>query len=230
VKVFSVWLVVLCVACTSSAPVARPTTQADWDAGLAGLARLRATFQTHPYTQPVTVDFFEPRSRRRFTGRGAVGVDPGRAMRMILVGPAGEPALDVWVTRSAWRFVVPAIHLVRRGGSESPPGLPVGFFRSWFVDPLGGTLLALGPGDELVVRDIAGGTLHITNASATHGEVRRRDRTSTETFAYTLAPASGHASYVHEGTGLAVNVTLGAAQAEAPDPQAFVDPDHGGSP
>ena len=186
-------------------------TQVEWDAARARLERLRAALPHAPYTQPVTVDFFEPRSRRHFDGRGAVGVDPGHAMRMILVGPAGEPALDVWVTRDAWRLVVPAIRLVRRGGAETPAGSPVGFFRSWFVDPLGGNLLALGPAAEsadsareLIVRDPFGGTLHVLEADAGDTlhriRVRRRSGAHTESFSY----AGGHASYRDESSGLTV--------------------------
>lgn len=210
-------------ACAARAPDARAPdpTQAEWDAALARLARLRAALPRAPYTQPVTVDFFEPRSRRHFEGRGAVGVDPGRAMRMILVGPAGEPALDVWVTRDAWRLVVPAIGLVRRGGRETPSGTPIGFFRSWFVDRLGGRLLSLGAGGELILRDPFGGTLHVTRADASGFTIRRRSGTHTESF----ESQGGRASYRDESSGLSVEVTLGPIGPEAPDPEAFSDPD-----
>ena len=232
-----------CVACASAPPpplrtlepearvrsqtTTVPTpTQAEWDHARARLARLRAALPHRAYTQPVTVDFFEPRSRRHFDGRGAVGVDPGRAMRMILVGPAGEPALDVWVTRDAWRLVVPAIHLVRRGGRDAPDGTPIGFFRSWFVDPLGGRLLCLGPDGELVIRDPFGGTLHVVRAGADGFDVRRRSGTHTESF----DSRGAHARYRDEPSGLAIEVALGEVQREAPDPAAFQDPDLGGAP
>jgi hypothetical protein len=193
------------------------TTQAEWNDG-----------PKQPYSQTFSVELLEPRSRRRFTGRGALGVDPGRAMRMILVGPMGARALDVWVTRDAWRMQVPAVHLLRRGGSESPPGLPIGFFRSWFVEPLAGSLLALGPGGALVVRDPAGGTLHVSYDE--HGasraiRVRRRHGTQTETLLYRVDAAGGRATYRDEGSGLEVDVTLDATQTSTPDPDAFVDPD-----
>jgi hypothetical protein len=219
-----------CAAATE--PPAQPT-QAQWDDGLRRLSTLRDTFPKKPYTQPVTVDFHEPYTRRRFEGRGAVGVDPGRAMRMILVGPAGEPALDVWVTRDAWRMVVPAIHLVRRGGRDAPASMPIGFFRSWFVDPLGGHLLALGRGGELVVRDDDGGTLRVSDVTLgeeTGAHVRRRRDQAIETFAFAVRKDGGRASYVSESTKLAVGVKLGAVQSEPPDPLAFVDPDQGGAP
>ena len=213
--------------CASAAGPAVNPTQAQWDDGLRRLEALRATFPKSAYTQPVTVDFREPYTRRRFEGRGAVGVDPGRAMRMILVGPAGEPALDVWVTRDAWRMSVPAIHLVRRGGRDAPDGMPIGFFRSWFIDPLGGHLLAIGRHDDLVVRDGEGGTLDVSDvalAPRTSAHVRRRKARATERFAFAMGKDGGTASYVSESTGLAALVKLGPVQSEPPDPQAFEDP------
>jgi hypothetical protein len=212
-------------ACASVTPLsAHQTTQPEWDDGLARLARLRASFPMKPYTQTIGVDLFEPRSRRHLTGRGAVGVDPGHAMRMILVGPMGGRALDVWVTREAWRMEVPAVHLLRRGGVDAPSSLPIGFFRSWFVDPLGGRPLALGPGGELIVRDIAGGTLRITE-EAYGAHVDRRHGASGETFTYAKRPEGDRARYVDHATGLEVDVTLDPIQASPPDPDAFVDPD-----
>jgi hypothetical protein len=218
------------VGCASAAEPPVSPTQAQWDDGLRRLEALRATFPKTAYTQPVTVDFREPYTRRRFEGRGAVGVDPGRAMRMILVGPAGEPALDVWVTRDAWRMSVPAIHLVRRGGRDAPDGMPIGFFRSWFIDPLGGALLAIGRHDDLIVRDREGGTLDVSDVSFAPrptAHVRRRKGRATERFGFSLGKDGGTASYVSESTKLAVEVKLGPVQSEPPDPQAFEDPGDG---
>jgi hypothetical protein len=210
--------IVSALGCTPP-PEPYDVTQPQWDDGLVRLAALRATFPKKPYTQPLTVTFFEPRSRKRFEGRGAVGVDPGRAMRLILVGPAGDAALDVWVTRTAWRMAVPAIGMRRRGGTESPPGLPVGFFRSWFVDPLGGRPLALGRAGELIVRDDAGGTLDIAG-SPDSMTITRRHGTATEV----LAAKPNLAVYDDRTTGLEVSIALEPVQSDPPSPQAFDDP------
>jgi hypothetical protein len=199
-------------------------TQAQWDEGLARLDRLRATFRTQAYTQNVTVTFFEPRSRKRFEGRGAVGVDPHHAMRMILIGPTGGVALDVWVTREGWRMAVPAINMLRRGDARSPAGLPIGFFRSWFIDPVGGRPLALGRHGELIVRDVADGTLQITETSR-GALVRRRSGMAVETFSFERSRNGEHAHYVDEITHLEIDVALEPAQDTAPLPEAFVDPD-----
>jgi hypothetical protein len=210
----------LVASCASASAEPYDVTQAQWDAGLARLAQLRASFPKQAYTRNVTVTFFEPRSRRRFEGRGAVGVDPGHAMRLMLVGPAGEIALDVWVTRDHWRMSVPAIHFLKRGGTESPTGMPIGFFRSWFVDPLAGRPLALGREGQLIVRDTAGGTLHI--APTTNGaDIVRRHGAGIETFSYDET----RAHYVDHATGVEVDVGLEPPQDTPPLPQAFVDPD-----
>ena len=221
-------LVLAALGCATPYEPPKQPTQGEWDAGLRKLARIRDALPKKPYTQPITVELSEPYTRRRFEGRGAVGVDPGHAMRMILVGPAGEPALDVWVTRDAWRMSVPAIHLVRRGGRDAPDGMPIGFFRSWFIDPLGGHLLAIGPSDDLVVRDDEGGTLDVSDVSFAprpSAHVRRRKGRATERFGFALGKDGGTASYVSESTKLAVEVKLGPVQNDPPDPQAFEDPE-----
>ena len=63
---------------------------------------------------------------------------------MILVGPGGTTALDVWVTKDRFRFAVPAIKLEKRGGVDpaEAKGLPIGMLRWWFLSPLAGRLLA----------------------------------------------------------------------------------------
>ncbi len=230
--------VVLALAATAcAAPYVPPKepTQAEWEDALRKLAALRASFPKKPYTQPITVDFHEPYTRRRFEGRGAVGVDPGHAMRMILVGPGGGTALDAWVTRDAWRMAVPAISFQRRGGRDAPTSTPVGFFRAWFIDPLGGRLLALGRGGSFILRDDAGGTSDISidahEPGVFAGRGARRSGKATERFEWVTRARGGEAHYRHLESGLGVDVELGPPQSEAPDPQAFVDPDeaHGAS-
>ena len=224
--VASALLVTACVAPTRPAPVG--PSQAEWDHARVELARLRSELPQRPYTQPIHVSLREPITGKRFDGRGAVGVDPGHAMRMILIGPGGGTALDVWVTRDAWRMVVPAISFVKRGGVEAPASTPIGFFRAWFVDPLGGRLLAIGPTGSLVLRDDSGGTTELEIVSRPGlfaGVGRRRSGTATERFTWEPRADGGKASYRHLGSGLRVAVELGPPQSEPPDAAAFADPD-----
>ena len=219
-------LLTACAAPARLAPVG--PSQAEWDHARAELARLRSELPRRPYTQPIRVSLREPITGKRFDGRGAVGVDPGRAMRMILVGPGCGTALDVWVTRDAWRMVVPAISFVRRGREEAPASTPIGFFRAWFVEPLGGRLLALGPTGSLVLRDDSGGTTELEIVSRPGlfaGVGTRRSGAATERFTWETRADGGKASYRHLGSGLRVDVELGPPQSEPPDEAAFADPD-----
>ncbi len=219
-------------ACAAEGRTPPPsTTQAEWDRARADLARLRAELPPEPYTQPIHVTLREPYTGRQFDARGAVGVDPGHAMRMILIGPGGGTALDVWVTRDAWRMSVPAISFQRRGGRDAPPSTPVGFFRTWFLDPLGGRLLSLGRGGSFIVRDEAGGTSELAlqtdprEPGVFAGTARRRAGETTERFEWATRSSGGTARYRHLDSGLRVDVELGPPQTEAPDPAAFADPD-----
>jgi len=55
--------------------------------------------------------------------------------------------------------------------------------------------------------------------------VDRRHGAGAETFAYAKRPERDRARYVDHATGLEIDVTLDAIQADPPDPDAFVDPD-----
>ena len=81
------------------------------------LAITRDAAPERPYTERVVVAMREPRTGKVFQARGAVAVDPGHALRMILIGPGGMTALDAWVTDDHFRVVVPPISLERRGGA-----------------------------------------------------------------------------------------------------------------
>jgi hypothetical protein len=154
---------------------------------------------------------------------------------MILVGPGGATAMDAWVTREKWRFAVPALDTVKRGGGESPPGLPVGFFRFWFLAPLRGDLLTVqalqGGGARLVVKDGAAvvDLRDVHEPPLLHLLATRRTGDVKEIFewrGHSLSPTVGdRASYAQPDAGLRVDVVVEAVGAERPDPEAFVDPD-----
>jgi len=119
---------------------------------------MRDEVPREPYVELIRVALREPRTGSVIEGRGAVAVDPRRAMRLVLLGPGGRTALDVWVSSDAWRFSVPAIDMIRRGQADQPSSdVPVGFFRWWFLEPLDGRLLSIAPsrngGRQFVLRD-----------------------------------------------------------------------------
>jgi hypothetical protein len=80
------------------------------------------------------------------SARGAVAIETPDRLRMILLGPGGTTAMDLWVSGDAYRFAIPAASRVLAGSREDPPsarrGLPVDFLGWWLLDPLGGELLA----------------------------------------------------------------------------------------
>jgi hypothetical protein len=146
------WLAGVVVALALGGCVPRPELRIDlpdpsareWTRLRERLAITRDATPDRPYTERIVVAMREPRTGKVFQARGAVAVNPGRALRMILVGPGGVTALDAWVTDEQFRVVVPPISLERRGGAEpvAARGLPVGFLRWWLLHPLEGRLLA----------------------------------------------------------------------------------------
>jgi hypothetical protein len=195
-----------------------------------------------PYGAIVRVTLREPKSGLVFVARGAVAVDPHRAVRMILIGPGGGTSLDAWVTPAAYRIEVPPLGIVRRGGAFSDPRLPVDFFRWWFLSPLEGRLLAsfvpLGAAKEArlfvlrrdeatVVFEDAGlsGALEIVATERRPGHLERVFFRGRE-----LAPHAGdRAEYEEPKTGVRAEVFVESVDAAAPEPAAFLDPDEGGA-
>jgi hypothetical protein len=224
-------------------PAADAPSQVVWTTARSRLAALRATESTRPYAVVLRVAFREPGSGKVVEARGALAVRPHDAMRMILVGPGGATALDLWVTREKWRFVVPAADFKRSGGtgSDDARGLPIGFFRWWFLAPLDGRLLSAA-GDErhptLLLRD-AGSTIIVRDLGSPAGAhliaLRREAKDghalveALEWMGADLAPRSGdRARYVQSGTwgaGLEVEVLVETVVRGEPDPAAFEDPE-----
>jgi hypothetical protein len=164
---------------------------------------------------------------------------------MILLGPGGATALDAWVTLDAYRFEVPAIGLIHRGGARADSGLPVEFFRWWFLAPFDGRLLASFGGSALAERGIrlcdgrlfllrsGGSTVTLCDTSPVPAgplriQASRRgggalDRLS---FRGRADPHAGdRAVYEEVRSGVRVEVDVESSNADPPDPLAFRDPD-----
>jgi hypothetical protein len=231
--------------CAEAAPFTKlpRVTQREWDRGRAALAAARAELPKEPYTLVVAVDMVEPYTGRTFTARGGLAVMPGRAVRLQLLGPGGSTALDAWLSRERFRFDVPAVDVHKRGAIDGPEaaGLPVGFFRFWFLSQLEGRLLFAKPtreGTYFVLRD---GDATVEMFRATHGghvEAERveKGRLSVEELSVTsrgARPGAGdvalyRSSFVGVGArrtpGLVARVRVESIGDEAPDPEAFVEP------
>lgn len=139
--------------------VVAPTTIADWQRGLSRLSELRRAALA-PRTQRIALTIHEPRSGRVISARGALALAPPEALRMILIGPGGTTALDLWLRGDRFQFEVPAIDLKRRGDLRGPRadrrGLPVDFLAWWLLRPASGKLLfqaRQGAAHRFVLRD-----------------------------------------------------------------------------
>ena len=87
---------------------------------------------------------------RGFEGRGVLAVRPRHALRMILLGPGGTTAMDVWIRDDRYRVAIPALDRVVRGDAATPAaeqrGLPIALLSRWLVDPFGGCVVAAHAG------------------------------------------------------------------------------------
>ncbi|HEX7667224.1 MAG TPA: hypothetical protein VF407_21985 [Polyangiaceae bacterium] len=240
--------------CAPSSPPIPAATQATFSEGRMILAELRRRSPHGAFVENVRVTMKEPRSGRTIEARGAVAVEPRHAMRLVLLGPGGATALDVWVTRDAWRFAVPSLDVVRHSqdgdtDDDKAAGFPIGFFRWWFLEPLDGKLLTafdlpLSEEDRkyatalhylvlrkdestvgLKIADTPRGRLYF----ATRRTVGQRsvDHLHWASHAFSPEPGLG-ASYTQTGTGIRVDIEVESISPDEPDPAAFLDPDHGG--
>ena len=225
-----------CAARTTSWHGATPET---WPALRHALALERATRATQPWAAGVGVTLREPRTGRVIHGRGGLALLPGRALRMILVGVAGVTMLDAWITPRRWRVAVPPLGLVRRGRSDEPVDLPIGFLRWWFFTPLEGKLFAAtldGAAPVWLLRD-GGAVVEVRAGSCDRGSrlfVARRRRGRAESVDECRGgsgPGVGdHVRYEDAGSGLVIELVLESVSAEPPGEEAFADPDVEGAP
>lgn len=207
-------------------------SQAEWTLSRERLAHVRAEQPERPYVERVRLAIVDPRSGKEYMARGAVAISPDRAARMLLLGPGGTTALDVWVTKERFRFSAPAIQLEKRGGTDpnEARGLPIGMLRWWFLSPLGGRLL-LGRSNQhesaWLLRD-GNATVTVRTDGRRFVAVRREGEAmeGIEWLGRGLVPRAGsRGRYVEATYGLRVEVIVEEVMPDEPDPAAFVDPD-----
>jgi hypothetical protein len=226
------------LACATKAPAARSTPDpSEWNALHKKLEGLRLARPSQPWAAGVRVTMDEPAAGRSLEARGAIAVAPGKAVRMILVGGAGLTMMDAWVAPERWRIAIPPRSMVRRGGSEEPNDLPIGFLRWWFITPLRGTLFAGGEtaaGTEWLLRDgdavndLLAGRCDVGRLLRVQRRVRGRAELVDECTMLAVPRAGDWVKYADEATGLRVDLVVESVSGEAPRPEAFSDPDAGG--
>ncbi len=207
-------------------------SQREWALSRERLAHVRAEQPARPYVERVRLAITDPRSGRQYQARGAVAVSPDRAARMMLVGPGGTTALDVWVTKDRFRFAVPGIQLEKRGGHDPAEarGLPIGLLRWWFLDPLGGRLLIAHSDAKESAWLLRDGDAFVTvRTDGRRFLAVRKEGDALEGIEWLgrgITPRAGSRGRYVDGTyGLRVDVVVEEVMAEEPDPAAFADPD-----
>lgn len=214
-------------------------SQEEWTLSRERLARMRSELPRRPYVERVQIGVVDPRTGKVYRARGAVAVSPEHAARLVLVGPGGATALDMWVTPDRYRFAIPAIKLEKRGGVdlEDARGLPVGFLRWWFLSPLSGKLLLARSSRSEVAFLLRDGPATVT--LRTNGERFIAIRRSTDNGGHLeglewssrgLEPTAGASGqYIDGEHGLRVQILVEEVLDEEPDPAAFLDPDTQGT-
>jgi hypothetical protein len=231
-----------CAGCaTRERPELRPALSfREWSRRRASFSEIRGAIEAQrPYALRVRASIREPRTGHAFEARGAVAVSPHRAARLVLVGPGGGTAIDAWVTPMRWRLAIPPVDFVRRGGTDTDAahGLPVGFFRWWFLAPFDGALIMSDAVDTprfAILRDgratvemfvgVSDGKALVSAVRREAGAIERL-----QWWGSSGGPGEGdRAVYVQEPSGLRVDVDVEGVGGE-PEPEAFADPDAAGA-
>jgi hypothetical protein len=228
-----------CPSCTSTRPAPWPqATAQSWSQLSQELEQQRLARPRAPWSAGLRITLRDPTSGRVVDGRGAIAVEPGQAVRMILTGAAGATMLDAWVTPTRWRVAVPPLEVVRRGDLLEPRDMPVGFLRWWFLTPLTGVLFAATFMDEgrLWLLRQGGAVIELREGSCSRGRLlhatrrlKGRGETVDECSAHPAPSVGDSARYVDEASGLCVDVLLESIATEPPSDEAFRDPDASGS-
>jgi hypothetical protein len=237
--------------CSCAAQVAEPQrpTLAAWRAARSRLAAIRRLSEdAGQRTLRIAMTIREPLTGQTLQARGALAIAPPHALRMILLGPGGTTALDLWVNGDRFRFAIPAIDLLRRGDASTPRasmrGLPVDFLRWWLLRPASGKLLWHVPdrdADRFFLRD---GSALIDLRVTSQGQLTARRtswaadpsappaddgasplRLAGEELVLATRIGCGPVRYTQLSTGLEVAIRCEGQAAGPPDPRAFIDPD-----
>ena len=173
-------LVAATAACAGRAPqAAAPSAEGYLEAAKRVSALRRGQ---EPFTDEIAVELEAPYLPGGLRARGAVAVRPEtRELRMILLGPGGTTALDVWIGRERYVMTIPAQDRTKAGALTDAPetrrGLPVDFLSWWLFQPGEGevlfgqrtergfsawlrqgqriTELGFGPGEQLAARRVS---------------------------------------------------------------------------
>lgn len=218
-------------------------TLTEWRSALGDLRALReAATSDGPRTLKLALALREPFTGRRTEARGAVALSPERrAVRMILVGPGGTTAFDLWIQADRFRVSVPALDLLRRGDASTPRaemrGLPVDFLKWWLLDPTRGELTWVERAPASSRYWLRDGAATVSFELGRTGAVTAERRTilpSRDGAPFTLLDEEkvtadrlgcGRAHYTQASTGVEIDITCEGVEKAPPSDRAFQDPD-----
>ena len=183
---------------------------------------------THERTATIRLALRAPYLPSEVSSRGAVATRPPEDLRMMLLGPGGATAMDVWLHGDRFRMEIPAIDRVVRGDASTPSGdrrgLPIGFFRWWLLRPFTGKLHAARDtprGLEVLLRQDEAwiDMVFLANGSI---EATRRSRVDVERLT-TSRIGCGRTTYVQESTKLEAIVEC-ESERDGANAKAFEEP------
>lgn len=133
------------VGCASASQAQPPLSPAAFQEAATKLAVLEAD-RSKERTATIRLTLRAPYIPSEVSSRGAVAMRPTDELRMMLLGPGGATAMDVWVRGERFRMEIPALERVVRGDASTPAearrGLPIGFLRWWLLRPFTGDVRA----------------------------------------------------------------------------------------
>lgn len=233
--------------CAPSPSPARwvPPSREELTAARAWLDALRD--ELGPRTEEVAMTIEAPLLPGAIRARGAVAIAPGRAARVVLLGPGGTTAADLWMDRARHRLAIPAREEVVRGErGDALRGMPLELFRTWFLEPLDGELLDASIDDDVLVAvlrtedatvfvraergtPISAGDLRIERvplaAPGARAEGGERD---VETIHAPHGTTCGRVSYTRPRVGMRAEIACASRKPGVAE-RALVDPDRGPS-
>jgi hypothetical protein len=143
----SAWLAFIGVGCVAGAEKAA-APRLDPQAFIEAKQRIAALKATvgGDRTDTISLELDAPYLPSRVKARGAMAVRVPDRLRMIMLGPGGTTAMDLWMKGDSFRFSIPSLGRELAGDASTPAekkrGLPVDFLRAFMLDPLGGRVLA----------------------------------------------------------------------------------------
>ncbi len=210
-----------------------PPSRAELEEARDWLDRLRAALGDR--TEEIGITLEAPLLPGAIRARGAIAVAPGRAARLVMIGPGGTTAADLWMDRERHRLAIPVRDEIVRGKRGEPlRGIPIELFRTWFLEPLAGELLdASIDGDVLhavlrtpeatvFVRALRQGELRLERVPRTVEEGPR----DVEVIVARRGTECARVTYERPRVGVRAEIVCSARRASIVE-KALLDPDRG---